>query len=111
LLTVLFPRSDCIFGSVTALSATFVIDISGSMSTVFTLEGKQYTRLSYVKEHLSQVIGEQLKPYQQFNVIVFSDRAGSLFRAPVNATTANIKVCLATILVSTILLCTESSHV
>jgi hypothetical protein len=51
------PRSDCIFGSVTALSATFVIDISGSMSTVFTLEGKQYTRLSYVKEHLSQVIG------------------------------------------------------
>jgi len=83
---------DCIFGSVTALSATFVIDVSGSMDTRFTLNGTTYSRLSYVQQHLSQVISEQLKPYQQFNVIIYSSSARALFSAPVNATTANIKV-------------------
>lgn len=41
----------CVFGTVTDKSATFVIDISGSMSTSFNLDGKVYNRLSYVKEH------------------------------------------------------------
>lgn len=85
---------DCIFGSVTALSATFVIDVSGSMDTRFTLNGTTYSRLSYVQQHLSQVISEQLKPYQQFNVIIYSSSARALFSAPVNATTANIKSAL-----------------
>ncbi|ELR12404.1 von Willebrand factor type A domain containing protein [Acanthamoeba castellanii str. Neff] len=85
---------DCIFGSVTALSATFVIDVSGSMDTRFTLNGTTYSRLSYVQQHLSQVISEQLKPYQQFNVIIYSSGARALFSAPVNATTANIKSAL-----------------
>ncbi len=80
------------FGTVTALSATFVIDASGSMSTQFKLDGNTYSRLSYVKEHLSKVISEQLKPYQQFNLVVFSDGIGSSFNAPVNATSANIAV-------------------
>jgi hypothetical protein len=81
-----------VFGTVDALSATFVIDVSSSMGWTFTLEGKTYSRLNYVQEHLSKVIGEQLKPYQKFNVISFSDGITRANPAPVNATAANTQV-------------------
>lgn len=86
---------DCVFGTVDAKSATFVIDVSGSMDTEFVLEGKRYSRLSYVKEHLSRVISEQLRPYQQFNVILFADRTVRCFPTSVNATADNVKTALA----------------
>lgn len=83
------------FGTVTQPSATFVIDVSGSMDTRFVLNGKQYSRLSYVKEHLSRVIEEQLKPYQQFNLLLYSSSVSSCFPTSVNATADNIKTALA----------------
>jgi hypothetical protein len=86
---------DCVFGTVTAKSATFVIDISGSMDTRFTLNGRAYSRLSYVVEHLSKVISEQLKPYQEYNIIIFNDSPAICFTKPAAATPANIQTGLA----------------
>jgi hypothetical protein len=86
---------DCVFGTVTAKSATFVIDISGSMDTRFSIDGRAYSRLSYVVEHLSKVISEQLKPYQEYNIIIFNDGPAMCFTKPAAATPANIQTGLA----------------
>lgn len=57
----------------TADRVVFVVDTSGSMSTTFSLNGKSYTRLSYVAEQLDLVIRQQLASYQSLNVLRFSD--------------------------------------
>jgi hypothetical protein len=54
--------------------------------------GTVVNRLTFVKTHLSQVIQDQLKPYQQFNVIQFASLIGTFQPRNVNATAENIRV-------------------
>lgn len=49
-------------------------------------------RLTFVKMHLSEVIEEQLKPYQQFNIIQFESSIKLFSPRNVNATAENIQV-------------------
>jgi len=83
---------NCVFGTVEDKVAIFLIDLSGSMDTDFvTPAGKKYTRLEFVKEQLSLVIEEQLKPYQMFNVVGFSSNLYPWSSAGVvNATSENV---------------------
>jgi hypothetical protein len=82
---------SCVWGPILERVAIFLVDGSNSMDAKFTFNGKQYTRFSLVKEELARTIEEQLKPYQQFNVIVFCQGSHSFRNAAVNATIDNIK--------------------
>ena len=42
------------------------------MSTSFQIDGKQWTRLSYIQKELNDVIRYQLRSDQKFNILVFS---------------------------------------
>ena len=67
------PRSF-VYGTVKSKRVTFVVDVSGSMNTKFrTNEGREVTRLNFVKEELKKVL-KSLDNTAKFNIIFFSDK-------------------------------------
>jgi hypothetical protein len=73
-------------------SFSIVIDSSAASSRKFFFNGKAYTRMSFVVEHLNKTLSE-LKPTQMFYLISFNSGPYPLFRQPVYATRQNIEVC------------------
>merc|ERR1711991_546794 len=63
---------SCTWGAIPQARVVFVIDVSASMDTTFTLNGVTYTRLQYVQKEIDQVIRYQLSSDQAFNVEIFS---------------------------------------
>jgi hypothetical protein len=72
-------------------SFSIVVDASASSSRKFFFNGKAYTRMSFVVEHLNKTLS-QLKPTQMFYIISFYSGPFPLFRQPVYATPKNIEV-------------------
>lgn len=62
------------------------------MSAKFKLDGSNVDRLTYVKKHLAELLQEELKPSQYFNVIQFASKVSKFSSKNVRATKANIKV-------------------
>ncbi|KAL4506043.1 hypothetical protein ABPG72_013804 [Tetrahymena utriculariae] len=83
------PR-NCIYGTVTAKIAIFVIDISGSMDYKFKVNGESISRLQFVQAQLTKTITEQLKKYQKFNIVIFSNQASQWKPDVIDATPENI---------------------
>ncbi|EAR93541.2 Von willebrand factor type A (vWA) domain was originally protein (macronuclear) [Tetrahymena thermophila SB210] len=83
------PR-NCIYGTITAKVAVFVIDTSGSMDFKFKVNGESISRIQFVKAQLTKTINEQLKKYQKFNIITFSNQATYWKPDVIDATPENI---------------------
>jgi len=90
------PSRDCVFGTMQEDSFSIVIDASASSSRKFFFNGKAYTRMSFVVEHLNKTLS-QLKPTQMFYIISFDSGPFPLFRQPVYATPKNIEYALGVI--------------
>jgi hypothetical protein len=80
-------------------SLSIVVDASYEMREKFFFNGKAYTRMSFLVEHLNKSLSA-LKPTQKFYIITFSSGPYSLYKQPRYATSENIQVsmtpCLAT---------------
>jgi len=76
-LLIKYPQASCVFGpGVTKVPRiAFVVDTSGSMSTLFPYNGGSIARLAYVQQQLDQVVKESLSSSQAFNLIQFSSSA------------------------------------
>eukprot|EP01117_Protostelium_nocturnum_P012823 TRINITY_DN474_c0_g1_i1.p1 TRINITY_DN474_c0_g1~~TRINITY_DN474_c0_g1_i1.p1 ORF type:complete len:345 (+),score=93.51 TRINITY_DN474_c0_g1_i1:70-1104(+) len=83
---------SCVWGVVTAKTLVFIVDVSGSMSTQFKLNGtnRVISRLQYVVSSLNLVISQILKPYQNFNVIAFSGSVRNWQKSTVAVNPQNI---------------------
>lgn len=85
---------SCLWGDTNEPRINFVVDVSGSMSTSFKINGQSYTRLSYVKKELDEVIRFQLRSDQFFNVYKFSSAVSAWAPGlqPVNTTSIDSAV-------------------
>lgn len=83
---------SCVFGDVSSIShVVFVVDVSGSMSTVMTdPDGRRVTRLQFVVEQLIMILTRSLAPTQYFNLAAFSSRTSTWSPGVVPATPANV---------------------
>ena len=63
------PRS-CVFGKLSQ-NVVFLIDLSGSMNFVFTLKGKKYTRLNFLKPVIVKAI-ESFSSNNYFKIVTFA---------------------------------------
>ena len=74
LLSKAFNR-NCVYGRITAKRVVFLVDVSGSMAATFQIEGKSFTRITYIADQLTQVVSKELTPAQSFNLYHFSGGA------------------------------------
>jgi len=63
---------NCVYGRITAKHVVFLVDVSGSMAATFEIEGKSFTRITYIADQLIQVVSKELTSAQSFNVYHFS---------------------------------------
>jgi len=71
ILAGLKPRS-CVWGTIEEPRVAIAIDFSPSMDAAFLdNNGKKWTRLSFVRKELEDVISKQLYDGQEFNLVVF----------------------------------------
>lgn len=69
-----------------------MIDTSKSMKAKFKLNRKKTKRITYVKNHLVELLKHELKPHQSFNIISFGWKVKKFSSKHVKATPENIKV-------------------
>eukprot|EP01029_Cantina_marsupialis_P030249 TRINITY_DN8097_c0_g1_i1.p1 TRINITY_DN8097_c0_g1~~TRINITY_DN8097_c0_g1_i1.p1 ORF type:complete len:346 (-),score=96.24 TRINITY_DN8097_c0_g1_i1:326-1363(-) len=85
------PKRSCLFGKITRKHFVVVMDVSGSMSTNFKFHGTSYSRLSYVKEELVDLVENSLATDQYFDVLEFSSSYGYWAQGLQQATSSNVQ--------------------
>jgi Mg-chelatase subunit ChlD len=84
-----FKPNSYIFGSPSG-KIVFILDVSGSMSTTFKVNGTQTTRLDFMRKEFAKVVNS-FNESTAFAVLAFADRVVPWNNNLVNATQSNIK--------------------
>eukprot|EP01029_Cantina_marsupialis_P016399 TRINITY_DN36492_c0_g4_i2.p1 TRINITY_DN36492_c0_g4~~TRINITY_DN36492_c0_g4_i2.p1 ORF type:complete len:235 (+),score=68.56 TRINITY_DN36492_c0_g4_i2:510-1214(+) len=85
------PKRSCLFGHINRKHFAIVVDTSGSMSTTFRFHGSDYSRLSYVKKELVDIVEKSLSTDQYFDVIRFSSSYTMWNQSLKQATAGNVQ--------------------
>jgi len=88
------PKNNPVFGVVKGNPVILVVDESGSMEEVFTLDGVQYSRRQFCHNELEKVL-QGLPSSTSFNVIPYHNRAAKAFDQPVPVNEDNIAKAMA----------------
>lgn len=69
-----YKPKDCFFGDLNINKVVFIFDLSGSMDNIFNFDGKNISRLEFLKERFLEAF-QNFKDNQYYQIVIFGKKA------------------------------------